>query len=416
MMLRTIDRFGGDRSGMVAVLFGMVVVPTVAFVGFAVDYGRAFNVKTRLQAVTDIAAQAGARLPATANQNRTDAALKAFNSNMERSPYKTVSGPIIEADNSDVTVQAASKVSTAFLGLIGVHEIEVSAKARARSQIQNGGVACLLALSPHSEDGLHIQGINKVSSPDCWAWVNSTATTAINATGAATGVAQGFCTAGQIDGAEHFSPPPFANCDPLPDPFAKKFEQQSVPLACTHTNLQLSNGTYNLTPGVYCGDTVLKPHAHVTLAPGLYVMKGGYFQVQAGASVTGQDVTLFFYGADTRMEVRGGASIDLKAPATGDLAGFVIVDRKLDWYDPAIRESVIQGGGRIKIEGILYAPQWKVNISGNGDINQQAEYFTMIADSFYMEGNGRLTISSNADAAGLPDLMPKIKNGPVILQ
>ncbi|HUS97258.1 MAG TPA: hypothetical protein VMX97_10995 [Hyphomicrobiaceae bacterium] len=40
----------------------------------------------------------------------------------------------------------------------------------------------------------------------------------------------------------------------------------------------------------------------------------------------------------------------------------------------------------------------------------------MVADSFYMEGNGKLNITSQASEAGFPDLMPKIKNGPVILE
>ena len=261
-----------------------------------------------------------------------------------------------------------------------------------------------------------MQGINKISSPDCWAWINSTASTSINATGAASGVAQGFCTAGAVDGNEHFTPVPFPGCDPMEDPFYEKIANHWVPSSCTHSNLQLKNGTHTLSPGVYCGNTILKPQAEVTLLPGLYVMRDGYFQVQAGASVTGNGVTLFFYGQNTMMEVRGGGSLDLRAPTTGDLAGFVIVDRKLDWYDPSIRETVIQGGGRLKIEGILYAPQWKVNISGNGEINQEADFFTMIADSFYMEGNGRLNITSDAAAAGFPELMPKIKNGPVMLQ
>lgn len=415
MNMTFIHQFGNDRRGVIAILFALILVPAVAFVGSAVDYARALSVQTRLQSVTDIAAQAGARLPATANANRMEAALKSFNANMVNAKI-TAAPPSIEASNSGVSVTATSSVPTAFMGLIGVENIDVAASASARSQIQNGGVACLLALSPSSLDGLHMQGINKISSPDCWAWVNSTASSSINATGAATGVAQGFCTAGQVDGNEHFTPVPFPGCDPMEDPFYEKISNQWVPTSCTHTNLQLKNGTHTLTPGVYCGNTILKPQAEVTMQPGLYVMRDGYFQVQAGASVTGNGVTLFFYGQNTMMEVRGGGSLDLKAPTTGDLAGFVIVDRKLDWYDPSIRETVIQGGGRLKIEGILYAPQWKVNISGNGEINQEADFFTMIADSFYMEGNGKVNITSDAAAAGFPELMPKIKNGPVMLQ
>jgi hypothetical protein len=202
----------------------------------------------------------------------------------------------------------------------------------------------------------------------------------------------------------------------MADPFYNKFASYQVPTSCDHTDLRLNNGTHTLNPGVYCGDTVLKPQALVTFNPGLYVMKGGTFQIQAGAEATGNGVTFFFYGMNTRLEVRGGASVDFKAPTTGDLASFVLVDRKLDWYDSSIRETVIQGGGRLKIEGIVYAPQWKMNLSGNGELNEEAKFFTMIADTFYMEGNGRLHVKSNAAAAGFPEVMPKIKTGPVILK
>lgn len=417
MIRKTLHRFGDDRDGAIAMVFGFAFVPIIAFVGFSVDYAAALNAKTRLQAIVDIAAQAGARLPATANANRMEAAQKAFDANFIRKKFSNaVPPPRIDASNSGVKVAATTTIDTAILGIIGIHKVEVAAQATARSQIQNGGVACLLSLSNISPDGLHMQGINKVSSPDCWAWVNSTAATSINATGAASGVAQGFCTAGAVDGPEHFTPRPFAGCDPIKDPFKEQINNVWVATACSHNKLQLKNGTHTLKPGVYCGDTVLKPHAHVTFAPGTYVFKGGTLQVQAGASITGDGVTLFFYGANTRMEVRGGGSLDLKAPTTGNLAGFVIVDRLIEWYDPEIRETVIQGGGRIKLEGVLYAPQWKVNISGNGEINQESDFFTMIADSFYMEGNGRLNISSDAKTAGLPEIMPKIRNGPVILE
>jgi Flp pilus assembly protein TadG len=414
MKLNLLSKFGQDRRGATAMLFAFIAVPSVAFVGSAVDYGRALSVKTRLQAVTDIAAAAGARLPATSNANRIEAANKSFTANMLRADV-TAGTPHVEANNSTVSVTAISTVPTTFMGLVGIKSIDVQAQASARSQIQNGGVACLLALNETSPDGLHLQGINKVSSPDCWAWVNSTASTSINATGAASGSAQGFCTAGQIDGSEHFTPMPYAGCDPMEDPFHDMLANHSVPTSCNHTDLELKSGSYILQPGVYCGDTVLKPQANVTLQPGLYVIRDGHFQVQAGASVTGNGVTLFFYGRDTFMDVRGGGNLDLKAPTSGELASFVIIDRKLNWYDPSIRETTIQGGGQLKIEGILYAPQWKINISGNGEINQSAEFFTMIADSFYMEGNGRLNITSNAAAAGFPERMPKIKNGPLLL-
>jgi hypothetical protein len=40
----------------------------------------------------------------------------------------------------------------------------------------------------------------------------------------------------------------------------------------------------------------------------------------------------------------------------------------------------------------------------------------MVADNFHMEGNGILYIRSGAESIGLPNLMPRIKNGRVILK
>jgi hypothetical protein len=375
------------------------------------------NAKATLKTAVDQAAIAGASLPATANANRDAQAQKYFASNLTGSELASVV-PTIVATNASVTVTASYSQPTTLMKIFHVDTINFTVSTSARSQIQNGGVACLIALSPTSDDGLHLQGINKVASDNCWAWVNSNSDQAINAVGASTGKAQGFCTVGKVLGGEHFLPYPYTQCDPIADPFKERINAYNAPDECTtaKTNVQLSNGTYTLQPGVYCGNTVFKPQANVTLSPGLYVFRDGYLQVQAGATLTGNGVTLFFTHSNTSLEIRGGANVNLKAPTTGDLAGFVIVDRLIDWYDSSIRESVIQGGGSVTIDGILYAPQWKLNISGNGDVNQNAKYFTAIADSFYMEGNGKLFIQSDAAGAGLPDLMPKIKNGPLLIQ
>ncbi len=75
--------FLSDRRGSVAILFALSLIPVVAFVGSAIDYARALSAKTRLQAITDMATQAGARIPATANANRLQAAVNSFRINAE---------------------------------------------------------------------------------------------------------------------------------------------------------------------------------------------------------------------------------------------------------------------------------------------------------------------------------------------
>jgi hypothetical protein len=411
---RAICSFVADRKGTVAIMFGMFAVPLFGLIGTAIDVSQAMTKKVQLQAAVDAAVVAGARLPATANQNRYDATEHMLLQRLADAGLSSATNNI-QASNAEVRVTATYSHPTLILPIMGVTSLEVKAVSAGRSQIENGGVACVLALNPTTGDGLHLQGINKATSHNCWTWINSSAASSINAVGASVATAQGFCTVGGVTGSEHFHPSPYTGCEAMADPFAEKFATTYPDGACNVTNLELKKGTHTLQPGIYCGGIRVRVQAKVTLAPGTYLIKDGEFNVDAQASVTGNGVTLIFRGANTRLEVRSGADFVVKAPNSGTYAGFVLVDRKLS-ASSSVRETVVQGGGRIKIEGILYAPQWRMNISGNGDINQESQYFAMIADHFYMEGNGKLHIKSDYAEANLPDLMPKIKTGPMLLE
>ena len=411
-----LKRFTSNDRGAMTTLFSFTFLAAAGMAGLAVDYGRAVRAQHKLQSVVDQSAIAAASLPATANTNRIAQATKFFASNVAGSELSGIA-PVIEASNAGVTVTASYEYPTTLMKLLHVETIAIRATTTARSQIQNGGVACLIALNPSTDDGLHLQGINKLSSENCWAWVNSTSPQAINAVGASTGKAQGFCSAGGVLGGEHFFPAPYTGCDPIDDPFANLV----IPVggACTASNRQYSNGTYTASPGVYCGGIDIKPQAHVTFQPGIYFIRNGKFEVQAQATAAGTGVVFVFEGQNAELIVRGGGHVDLKAPGAsatnvGGLNGMLLVQSR-DTTEPG-RTTVIQGGGSVKMEGVLYMPTWRVDIGGNGDVNQSSKYFTMVADSFYMEGNGKLYVKSDAGGAGLPDLMPKIKNGPLLLE
>ena len=409
-----------DRRGSIAIQFGLLAVPMIAFVGLAIDYSRAVAAREALKQVVDAAAIAGARLPATTSEQRYNAASKMLNASLATARLTGASADI-QATNARVVVTANYTLKTGFMGILGTTELTVAAKSSAQSQVENGGVACMISLNETTDNGLHLQGINKVSSRNCWTWVNSDSPTGINATGASMGTGQGFCSHGGATGTDHFDPQPYDKCERIADPFKAKFSSYSPYNAfssCNFNNKQFNNthGSIEyMDPGVYCGNTVLKPQAIVEMRPGTYIFRDGYLEVQAQSSLTGSGVSLFFVGNNTSLQVRGGGSIDLKAPATGDLAGFVIVDRLWPGYN-SIRESEIQGGGRVKLEGVVYAPQWKLNIGGNGELNEESDYLAIVADSFYMEGNGKLFVTSNATKADLPDLMPRIKTGPMLLE
>ncbi len=410
---KLVGPFSRNEKGSVTLPFAAIFVPLIAFSGIAVDYSQALAVRKELQSIADSTVIAGARLPATSKEHRLEDAQHMLNAALANANLKDATARI-EANNANVQIEINYTYKTNLMGILGVEKMDLSVVSGAQSQVENGGVACLLALNETTPDGLHLQGINKVSSRNCWSWINSNSPTAINAVGASMGTGQGFCSHGGATGADHFSPQPFTECEKLDDPFKDRFGYDPASGAeCQHTNMVLKSGTYELTPGVYCGNTVLKPQANVTMRHGLYIFKGGYLEVQGQASLKGDGVTLYFNGNKSQFIVRGGGSAELKAPREGEYAGFVLVEPNPVSDD--VRETIIQGGGRLKIEGVLYAPKWRINISGNGDMNQEAKYFAMIADHFYMEGNGRLYIQSDANGADLPDLMPRIKSGPRLL-
>lgn len=415
-MERLPTRFARNEKGTINVLFGLMAIPMMGIVGASIDAAQAISAEMRLQALVDQAAIAGARLPATTDDRRLAAAEEFYKANLDNARLSGATHEIT-ANNADVRVAASYNYPTAIIKLIGFNEIPLDAVASARPQIDNGGLACILALNETMSDAFHLQGINEANSRNCWVWVNSSSGAAISATGAAVATAQGFCTYGGIDGSDHFGPRPYSGCDRLADPFYEKFKSyQPSSTFCDHENFEAKSGTYTLNPGVYCGDTLLRPNADVTLSPGVYVMKNGSLTVQAGSTLRGKDVTIFFVGTNTFLDVRGGASVDLKAPATGDLAGFLLVDRKYDLYDPNIYETTIQGGGYLKFEGVMYAPQWRVTISGNSELNQDSKCFAMVADHFHMEGNGKLNVIASCEETELPQIMPKIKYGPTMME
>ena len=408
-----------DERGSIAIIFGLTSIAVFGITAMSIEFGRALQAKERLRMAVDQSAIAGASLPATASNNRVAVAQKNFLANVSDSPLVSVT-PTVNATNAGVTVSAAYAHPTVFGGILGVENINMTATATARPQIQNGGYACLIALNPTTSDGLHLQGINKLQSDNCWAWVNSTHGESMNAVGASTGRGQGYCTAGGVVGADHFSPQPYTNCEPMADPFADKVVPAGGNCLFT-TRKQYNNGAHVAFPGRYCGGIDIKPQANVVFMPGVYIIEGP-FEIQANSTAAGTGVVFVYKGETASMSIKAGSQAFFKAPnadATnvGGLNGFVFFQDQST--TTAGLEAIFQGGanegGTVKFEGVLYMPTWRVNISGNGSVNALSQYFAAVADSFYMEGNGQLYIHSNASAAGLPQLMPQIKNGPLLL-
>jgi Flp pilus assembly protein TadG len=410
-----------DERGSVAIIFAMIAVPAVAIAGGALDIGTALKAKIQLQQASDAAALAGASLPEEATTAERIATAEAF---FAANAGTTGITPSVSVNGRTVAVSAARSVPTTFLKLAHVPSLSVAASGTATPNFENvnnngpeNGKACILALDPNSDDGIHIQGDNDISMLGCWAHTNSTKPTAINANGSqAMATGTGFCAVGgHVTPHDNFQPAPTTSCAVTPDPFATvgayetaaytpTYEALTLPTNCVANNLSLRKGTFTLQPGRYCGGIEMRAHARVTMQPGIYYIDNGQFLTQSGTNITGNNVLIYLVGANSTMTVIGGGTVNLTGRNTGSShAGFLVIQ-----HPDAARmgQSNIQGGGTFNLEGVIYMPTQRIEVAGQGDVNGNSRYFGMIAKDFYFRGNGQFHTKVHTAGAPMPDLMP----------
>ena len=138
-------RYGRSSKGQVIVLVAIALVVTLALVGLALDVGRAYGVKARLNAAVDAASIAGGRGvkqgadDATRMANAQAAAQNAFSANFNEgylgatsvaAPNITVT-PVHNPDGTwTVTVSAARALPTYLAKLVGWSTLNVGSSAQ----------------------------------------------------------------------------------------------------------------------------------------------------------------------------------------------------------------------------------------------------------------------------------------------
>lgn len=134
-----------NERGAIAVLFGLMLIPVVGMLGAALDYSRATNSKTDLQAALDATALAVARAP----RQLTGDQLQAFAEEYFRANHGPAFGEdyeltTVRRDQGLVTISASGKVPTTLMGLLGIDVIDVAASTEVVWSIGRLEVALVL--------------------------------------------------------------------------------------------------------------------------------------------------------------------------------------------------------------------------------------------------------------------------------
>ncbi len=126
---KLLDLFGRDKSGNVAILFGMTLIPLIALGGSAIDFLRAMDARTTLRTATDAAAIAAVKMGA--NETTPDDEIRAnIQTYMDANWTITHQKPEFTFsfnDAGNLVVQSTSLVKTVFLSVIGIDETPISA-------------------------------------------------------------------------------------------------------------------------------------------------------------------------------------------------------------------------------------------------------------------------------------------------
>ena len=439
------ERFGSDRRGAVAVIFGLSATVLLGMAGGAADYARIALRRSQLQAAVDAGTLAGGnalKLAASSRASIVGLTEQTIRDAAKASPDQPLTLTVtVPDDKTSVFARAEETVRLPFAALIGFRESKVAAQARAN--VVGRMRLCMLALDGAAPGAFNLQKSAQVTADGCSLYSNSKSQIGMVGGDSALAKAQTICSAGGYQGPRaNFSPVPQTDCPVIEDPL----RDRAVPAIGDCVTLPASavkedkpkdgkkdgenkvETTLTLEPGTYCGGLRITGKAAVTLRAGIYVMKDGPLIVDKSASMTGTDVSFYFTGNKGGLLFDKKTTISLTAPTTGTMAGLLMseeravsspVDPALDVLDevtgllipatpPALGQTkpmriyrIISDNARTML-GTIYLPSGRLVIDAKRPVADQSAYTVVVAQQVNLYEGPNLVLNANYDATSVP--------------
>lgn len=137
-------RFGWSRSGSIAIIFGITIIPILIAAGAAVDFTRAIVVKNRLGQALDAAA-----LAVGASKETDDAVLRQLAKDYFAANYPAselgVPGTIsVSIVNKVVTLSGSAQLDTSIMNIAGISKLDVDATVEVVKELRGLEVVMVL--------------------------------------------------------------------------------------------------------------------------------------------------------------------------------------------------------------------------------------------------------------------------------
>ncbi len=396
----SVRRFAADRTGGIAVLFGLAAVPVTTLVFGAIDFSMRVTTRTAVQAAADAAALAGVRLlTPDLGVDRTELrrrsvqdAERVARANLERllgsrAQVRDVAVAVTRGPRVEVTVT----VHQPSLIPVSLFPNETTVVGRAAAGLSTEDLpACIIAVAPDASYGVRVVGDGFVKGTNCTVWSNNTGDRSIEILQSGKIEAERLCAAGTGNetSRRHTNPPLEENCRPLRPPPPLDLGAQTAG-ACTATGTVITDrAQVTLTPGIYCDGLVIDAD-RVQLLPGRYVLRNGRFVVRGRTIVRGNDVSILLGRDAANVIFEGLSDLELSAPSGGQLRGMLFAE---DGPPSSRRLVVMRGGADLNAAGTILLHGSEVHYLGKTTTSVRRQAMTMVAASVTVGGEARLEV------------------------
>lgn len=376
-------------------LFALALPLVVGGAGMGVETAYWYARRTQLQEAADVAAHAAA-IEKRAGGDEA-AMLSIATSTAIDSGYAPSEGTITvnsppasgpSAGSSAVEVLLTGRAKRMFTALFDDGDLVLN--ARAVASFNTAATACILALDKAASDAATFQGNTHVTLQHCSVMSNSVSNSALSVQGSATLSTDCVISAGGVSVTSGLTmtqcPEAVINAPQVADPF------KDVPVPTFSGCSNPPGNPSSLSPGCY---NKLDLKNNVSLAPGVYVINGGDFKINANANIVGSGVTFYLTGG-ARVDFNGTATMNLSAPTSGPYSGILMFgDRAVSGLT-----NSFNGTAASSLTGALYFANQAVDYSGNFSGTNGCTQ--VVAKT--IKWTGSTTIAANCSSLGMRTL------------
>ena len=391
-------KFRTNAKGSTIVMFALALPLILGGAGVAIDFATFAMKQSSLQAATDAAALAGAKLLSLASTQDSviQSSALSYLSEELRGKDDAAKGTVnVDRKQGTVKVAVSEDWTPFFAHFLGASITPVTASST--GSIAGDSKVCVLTLA-NGPFSFSMDQNAQITAKGCAIYSNSTDRYGVYFGGASGVDATLVCSAGGVfgQGAKGITQLQ-TDCPPLANPLA------AVPPpkvgVCTYRNTKITTGNMALSPGTYCGGIEVSGNAIVDFSPGEYIIKDGLFRVYNTATVNGTNTVFYLTGLKSLISFTNDATINLSGAETGSMAGLLFFE---DPTSTLLRIHNINAAHDYNLTGTIYIPKGVLLIDPNANVGEKSAYTAIVANRVVVQEGPSLVLNTDYGATSVP--------------